>query len=102
MPSLDSLQQMLATDPTDPFLLYGIAQEHAKAGDYAEAIQWYARCIEADPTYAYAYYHKARAHAAAGDTPAAMTTIASGLKAAAQSGDHHAIDELHTLRETLG
>ena len=34
---MQQLQRMLEKSPTDPFLLYGIAMEHKKAGDAARA-----------------------------------------------------------------
>ena len=33
MPSIEQLKKLLELDPEDTFVLYGIAQEHAKAGD---------------------------------------------------------------------
>ncbi|MFT3686319.1 MAG: hypothetical protein QM783_15600 [Phycisphaerales bacterium] len=64
---LAKLEKLLALDPADTFVLYGIAQEHGKAGDFAKAIEFYDRTLAADPAYCYAYFHKARAQQAAGD-----------------------------------
>ena len=94
MPSLDQLHALLQNDPDDPFLLYALAQEHAKAGSHPEAIRWYDRCLEADPHYAYAYFHKARSQQAAGDLAAAVETLRRGLASARASGDTHASAEL--------
>jgi tetratricopeptide (TPR) repeat protein len=91
---MDQLRRLLEQEPHDVFLLYGMAQEHAKAGDHAEAIRWYDRCLEADPRYCYAYFHKARSQQAAGDEPAAVQTLRSGLAAAKAAGDAHAASEI--------
>lgn len=100
MPSIPDLQRLLAADPADPFLLYGLAQEYAKAGDAARAIEFYDRCLAADPQYCYAYFHKARVQQA-GDVPAALATIRLGMAAAKKAGDSHALSELQGLLDEL-
>ena len=99
MPSIAALEQLLAKEPNDPFILYGLANEHAKAGDTDLAVGYFDRCLAADPSYCYAYYHKARALHAAGRTPAALESIEAGIIAAAR--DAHARAELEALRDEL-
>ncbi|MCC6677556.1 MAG: tetratricopeptide repeat protein [Phycisphaerales bacterium] len=101
MSRLAQLQSLLAADPADPFLLYGLAQEYAKLNDHSRAIEFYNRCLAADPAYGYAYYHKARAQLAAGDAAAARATLATGLAAARASRDSHALSELQALLDDL-
>ena len=98
---LAKLLKILATDPADPFVLYGIAQEHAKTGDYTEAVAFYDRTLAADPAYCYAYFHKARAQQAAGDITAALRTAVEGVKAAQKAGDAKALNELSGLQAEL-
>ncbi len=92
---------MLAKDPGDAFLLYALAQEHAKAGDTARACESYDRCLLADPAYCYAYYHKARALQAAGRESEALTVVEAGLLAAKTHGDLKARGELEALRDEM-
>jgi tetratricopeptide (TPR) repeat protein len=94
---LDKLMKLLQLDPTDTFVLYGLAQEYSKQGNHAQAINWYNRTIEVDPHYHYAYFHKARAQQAAGQLAAARQTAAEGLQMAYQAADHKAASELSTL-----
>jgi predicted Zn-dependent protease len=101
MPSIAQLEKLLATDPHDAFVLYGLAQEYAKAGQTQMAVTFYDRCVQADPAYCYAYYHKARALAAAGDTASASATLAAGIAAARQHKDSHALGELSALADEL-
>jgi tetratricopeptide (TPR) repeat protein len=101
MPSIPELQRLLEKDPTDPFLLYGLAQEYAKTGDTARAVEFYDKCLAADPNYCYAYYHKARAQQQAGQAPAAITTVKAGLAAAKKAADAHAMSELSALLDEL-
>jgi tetratricopeptide (TPR) repeat protein len=102
MPSLASLEKLLKLEPNDPFLLYGLAQEHAKLGNYGEAVKFYDRCLAVDPSYCYAHYHKAVALESSGDQAAAIAVIDQGLIAAARHGDAHCAAELRTLRNSMG
>lgn len=104
MPSIDQLERLLAADPRDAFVLYGLAQEHAKAGGaegHRRAVEYYDRCLEVDPEYAYAYFHKARSLAAMGRAREAASTVRAGLAAAGRAGDAHAGSELAALLEEL-
>lgn len=101
MPSLDQLHKLLALDPADAFVLYGIAQEHARLSQFSEAVLWYERCLTADPQYCYAYYHMARAQQSAGDPSAAIQTLRRGLDAARSAGDGHAASEISSFLDEL-
>lgn len=94
MPSIEQLLKVLAAEPNDPFTLYGLAQEYAKAGRTAEAVEHYDKCLAADPTYCYAYYHKARALEDAGRVPEAVAVLREGKAAAKRAGDTHAVSEI--------
>jgi tetratricopeptide (TPR) repeat protein len=65
MPTIEQLQRLYDADPSDPFAPYALAQEYAKQGDHAHAVEFYDRCLALDPDYLYAYFHKARAELAA-------------------------------------
>jgi tetratricopeptide (TPR) repeat protein len=91
---LESLLQMLETDPADAFCLYGVAQEHAGAGRHDEATAWYRRAIEADPSHAYARFHLARSLERLGRLEEAMSTLREGLQVARTSGDTKAANEI--------
>lgn len=101
MPSLAQLEKLLAAEPHDPFVLYGLAQEHARLGHGAEAIAFFDRCLAVDPAYCYAYFHKARVQQAGGDVSGAIATVRRGIEAAKRAGDAHALDELSGLLEEL-
>jgi len=101
MPSIEALEKLLAKDPNDAFVLYGLAQEYAKQRDAARAVEFFDRCLAADPSYCYAYYHKAKALAAAGDVAGAKAVIALGQAAAIKYRDGHAQSELDALLDDL-
>lgn len=97
MPSIAQLEKLLALDATDPFVLYALAQEHAKVGTpeaHARAIDYYNLCIAADRGYCYAYFHKAKSLEAIGQLDGAIQTLRTGLAAATVAGDAKAQSEL--------
>lgn len=98
---LAKLFKLLALDEQDTFVLYGIAQEHAKLGDHAQAVMWFDKTLAIDPQYCYAYYHKARSQQAAGDLAAARQTVLAGVQAAHRAGDGKALSELSNLQVEL-
>jgi tetratricopeptide (TPR) repeat protein len=101
MPSIEQLEQLLHADPNDAFVLYGLAQEHAKRRLTDQAIQYFDRCLVSDPGYCYAYYHKARVLQQAGRIEEALATVAAGMDAARRVKDSHALSELTSFQDEL-
>jgi len=101
MSRLEKLTKLLAADPSDAFVLYALAQEHAGAGEGAKAVEYFDRCIAADPKHAYAHYHKAKVLDDLGDRAAAIAAIGRGLDAAKAGGDAKATGELNSLLDEL-
>ncbi|MAY73981.1 MAG: hypothetical protein CMJ31_04505 [Phycisphaerae bacterium] len=102
MPSIEQLEKLLAADPNDAFVLYGLAQEHAKNGDHETAIGFFDRCLGVDPLYTYAYFHKARSQEADGDVTGAAETLRFGLGKAREAKDDQAIGEIGMYLDSLG
>lgn len=94
MSRLDQLKKLHEADPTDSDVPYMIAQEKAKQGNPAEAVEWYNRCLELDPDYLYAYFHKGKTLESQGEAEIAVATLEDGLKRAKQAGNAKAIGEL--------
>lgn len=94
MPSIEQLEKLLAASPNDPFVLYAMAQEHARQGRHQEAVSFYDRCLAADSMYCYAYFHKARSLEALGKEEEARATLTAGVDAARAAGDSHAFSEI--------
>ncbi len=91
---MQQLQKMLEREPTDTFLLYGLALEYKKAGDAPRAIQFLDRVIQLDPGYCYAYHQRGLIHEDTGNIEAAKKSYREGITAAAKKGDAHAKDEI--------
>jgi tetratricopeptide (TPR) repeat protein len=102
MPTLAQLEKLLALDDADSFVLYAIAQEHAKLGDHDAAIGYYDRCIAVDPKQNYAYFHKARSLEAQSKSDAAIVTLRDGLANARATSDQKAAGEIAGYLESLG
>lgn len=102
MPTIEQLEALLASEPGDAFLMYGLGQAHLKAGGHEEAIAWFDRTIEADPGHCYARYFKARALEACGDHGGAVRVAEEGLRVARATGDMKAGSELSALLDELG
>ena len=100
-PRMRQLQQMLQRQPDDPFLLYGMAMEHKKAGDAGQALGFFARVLQRDPNYCYAHYQRALVHESLGDVEAARRSLRDGLKAADRAADAHARSEIEAALATL-
>jgi tetratricopeptide (TPR) repeat protein len=99
---LAQLTKLHQTDPDDPFCTYGIAMEHAKAGQHDEALEWLDKTLAADKLYCYAYYQKAKTLSELGRADDANDAISAGIEAAKQAGDNHAQQELAELMDAIG
>lgn len=102
MSRLAQLQKLHEQDPSDADILYMLAQEFAKAGDTAQAVAWYDKCLATDPGYLYAYFHKARALQAADDDAGAIACLCEGLVEARRRGDAKAASEMAGFLDELG
>ncbi|MBL4591118.1 MAG: tetratricopeptide repeat protein [Phycisphaerales bacterium] len=94
MPSIAQLEKLLALEPGDAFLLYGIAQEHAKANDHEKAVDYFEQTIKADPDYTYAYFHIARSLESLDREPDAIAYLEKGHEVAKRVGDAQGISEI--------
>ena len=101
MPSIADLEKLLAADPGDAFVLYGLAQEHARLGEHEKAVSYYDRCLVADGAYCYAYFHKARSLEALGRREEAARTLRTGVNAARAAGDGQALSEISAYLDDL-
>lgn len=101
MPSIEQLEKLLEADPRDTFVLYGLAQEHAKGGDHETAVSFYRRCLDEDPHYCYAYFHEAKSLEAMGSVGEAIARLKLGVEAARAAGDDKALGEIGSYLDEL-
>ncbi len=92
---------MLEREPADPFLLYGVAMEHKKAGRSLDAVRFLEKTIAADSGYCYAFYQLGQLFELLEKPDDARKWYQNGIKAAHIKGDDHARSELETALAML-
>ena len=100
-PRLKQLEELLRNEPNDPFLRYGVAMEHKKAGRLELALEWFAKTLEADATYCYAWYQQGQIRELLGEPDAARQVYERGIAAARQCNDQHAAGEMQVALDAL-
>lgn len=102
-PRMAQIEALLAEDPSDAFLHYGLAMEHASAGDDAECARVLGALIErhAAAPYVPAFLQRGQALARLGRDAEACAVLRAGIEAARAAGDGHAAGEMQGLLSSL-
>ncbi len=98
---MQQLEEMLADDPADPFLHYGLAMEHVSAGDLKGAVQRFRELFAVAPTYLPGYMQAGQTLARLGRADEAREVFRQGIAVAQQQGDQHALGEMQGMLEDL-
>jgi predicted Zn-dependent protease len=93
---MKQLEALLADDPNDSFLRYGLAMEHASAGDDATAVHQLMELIAIEP-YVPAYHMAGQIYNRLGRVEEAMVILRAGIDQARKQGDSHARGEMEGL-----
>jgi len=96
---IEVLQQLLAQNPANSFVRYGLAMEYVKSGDLGRAVEEFAAIIGADASYAAAYFHGGQALEKLGRVDDARDYYRRGV---ANARDPHARSELQSALDILG
>jgi Flp pilus assembly protein TadD len=102
-PRMEQIEALLAEDPNDAFLRYGLAMEHASTGDDAECVKVLRDLIArpaADP-YVPAFLQCGQALMRLDRTEEACEVLRAGITVAAHAGDTHAQGEMQGLLTSL-
>jgi tetratricopeptide (TPR) repeat protein len=99
---LEALKGLVAQQPNDSFLRYGLAMEYRKAGELEEAMQEFRALIAAAPDYSAAYYHGGQTLEQLGRLDEARTLYREGIEATTRKGDWHTRDEIQAALDVLG
>lgn len=105
-PRMLQIEAMLADEPDDEFLRYGLAMEHTSAGDDASAAMVLRALIALNPAKPYipAFLMAAQALLRTGDDETAATVLKAGIDASTRAGTAdalHARGELQGLLSTI-
>ena len=97
------IEALLAEAPDDAFLRYGLAMEHASAGDDAECAAVLRDLIARHATSPYvpAFLQCGQALARLDRTEEACAVLRAGVEAAGKAGDTHAQGEMQGLLASL-
>ncbi len=98
---LQKLEALLADDPSDPFLRYGLAMEHVSQGDEETGARLFLDLIQAQPDYVPAYLQAGQVLARLDRVDEAQATYRAGIAAAQKKGDLHAAGEMQQFLDLL-
>lgn len=102
-PRMAQIEAMLAEDPDDAFLRYGLAMEHASAGDDAACVEVLRDLIArtAASPYIPAFLMAAQSLVRLGRIDGAVDLLRQGIAAAGRAGDTHAQGEMQGLLDSI-
>jgi len=96
------LEALLAEDPRDRFLRYGLAMEMASEGDIEGSLQQLAGLLHEQPPYVPAYFRSAQHLVSLCRIENARAMLRDGIEHARTQGDAHAAGEMSELLSSLG
>ncbi len=99
-PRMDQLEALLADDPADSFLRYGLAMEHASIGQEETAAALLLKLID-DTPYVPGYLQVGQILNRLNRVDEACAVLRRGITAAKQQGDAHAEGEMSGLLTTM-
>jgi predicted Zn-dependent protease len=88
------IEAMLADDPNDPFLRYGLAMEYVSLGDQAQAVHCFRELLAVAPDYVPAYLQAGQALLRLNQPGEAREVWTRGVAVARGKGDQHAAEEM--------
>lgn len=96
------IEALLAEDPDDPFLRYGLAMEYVGQHDDATAVRYFRELIAASPDYVPAHQQIGQALARLERVAEARAAFTQGVAVARRAGEQHAADEMQGFLDGLG
>ena len=96
------LKEMVANNPSDAFLRYGLAMEHRNGGDLEGAAREFRAIIAANPDYSPAYFHGGQTLERLGREEEARAMYEAGIEVTRRKGEAHALAEMQGALDLLG
>ena len=97
---IEVFEQMLASDPANTAVLFGLAKEYEKLGRHEEVVKTLTRYLAATDDEGNAYGMLARAHEKLGDREAARRAYERGIEAAHAHGHPGMAEDYRMTLET--
>ncbi|MFL5241388.1 MAG: tetratricopeptide repeat protein [Gemmataceae bacterium] len=95
------IESMLAEDPKDPFLRYGLAMEYASEGNDEQAVKCLRDLLALTPDYVPAYLQAGQMLTRLEKTDEARDIFRTGIAVAKRLGDSHAAGEMEAFLDGL-
>jgi predicted Zn-dependent protease len=102
LPTRTQIEELLKSDPADPFLQYALAMALVSEGRLDAALAQFEAVLANDPAHVASYFQMAQALAAAGRLDESRCRADQGIEAARRAGDRHAAEEIAAFRDSLG
>jgi len=99
---LEALRGLVAQDPTNSFMRYGLAMELVNGGQLEDALREFQALLAANETYSAAYYHGAQTLGKLGRVEEARAFYRRGIEVTTRIGDEHTRSELQAAMDLLG
>jgi predicted Zn-dependent protease len=99
MNRIDIFKQMLASDPINTSILFGLAKEYEKTGEAQEMIETLERYLAISDDEGNAYGMLARAYEKTGQRPKAKEAYQRGIAAASSHGHPSMAEEYRAIVE---
>ncbi len=99
---LEALLQFYEKDPSDSFVIYGIALEYISRKELDKGEEFLKILIKNDPKYVPAYMQYARLKENLNEIEEAKKLYLMGINAAKEIGDNEAIKEMEEFLDELG
>lgn len=90
----EQLERLLAAEPHDPFLRYGLAMCCSSDGQYEIAQEHFQKLLNDHPDYVAGYFQWAQLLVRLDEVNQAKPLLATGIAVALRTGDRHAAGEM--------
>ena len=98
---IESLKDMLQTDPGDTFARYALGLEYFSEKEYEKARDMFEEIEVLDPNYVAAYYQLGKTYEQLGDENEARKVYEKGIYVATSQSDDHTREELEQALNDL-
>ncbi len=100
-PKIDQFKKVLALDPQDATLWFGLGKAYMGDDNWEEAVGALDHCLAVNPDYSAAYYALAQSLHRRGHTERCLTVCMEGIRVASANRDLLVIKQLEELQQSL-
>jgi cytochrome c-type biogenesis protein CcmH/NrfG len=97
----EQILELLAEEPNDPFLRYGLAMEYVSEGNDDEAVRWLRELLRSSENYVPGHLQLGQALLRLGRLEEAKTAWERGVRVARVQGEQHAAEEMQGFLESM-